>query len=85
MTLNQMKDKIADIYCNTPSLREKLDKMPPDQVAAIYKKLEKRGWQIKPQKKMEPGIRCAVQLSIFDFPEFGGKCSALVQPEYRRS
>lgn len=74
MTVQQMKDAIADVY-HTKSWRRKVENMYDDQVIAIYHNFVERGilgkvmrrerpipttYDYAPQEKCE-------QLSMFDF------------------
>ena len=66
MTSDQMRCWLAEKYPG-PNWRLKCQTMPERQVVAIYKSLAQRQ---KRKLKKEPGIKYAVQLTIFDLPEF---------------
>ena len=66
MTTDEMRGALADLYPG-PNWRLKCQTMPERQVVAIYQNLEKKGkLNKKKEKKMEPGIFDAIQLSIYD-------------------
>lgn len=74
MTIQQMKDAIADVY-RTKSWRRKVEYMYDDQVIAIYRNFENRGILGKVMKRERPVTTTydcgpkeeCEQLSMFDF------------------
>lgn len=69
MTTDQMRCWLAEKYVG-PKWRLKCQMMPERQVIALYKSMSKRP---NKKKKPEPGVKYAIQLSIFDLPEFRGQ------------
>ena len=67
MTTDQMRCWLAERYPG-PNWRLKCQTMSERRVVAIYKSVVNR--PKKKAKKKEPGIKKAVQLTIFDLPEF---------------
>lgn len=80
MTTERMRTILAERYPG-PAWRQKCLLMPERRVIAIYKSLERRGNLKKKPKKKEPGVKKAVQLSIFDLPEMKGELYANLQKE----
>lgn len=69
MTIEKMRSKVAEVY-RTDNWKRKVYLMPDDQVTAIYYTMKRRGFKkVAPRKPKEPGIRKAVQISMFD-PNF---------------
>ena len=71
MTIERMREHVSKVY-PSPRWEEKVRNMPDIQVIAVYKDMQHYD-RLKPKKsikKKEPGIKKAVQLSIFDLPEF---------------
>ena len=71
MTTEQMRARLAEVYPG-PKWHLRLAKMDDRQVVAIYKCMQRTGQlkRKKHQKKNEPGVRAAIQITIFDLPEF---------------
>lgn len=71
MTTEQMREKLAEAYSG-PKWQLRLAQMEDRQIVAIYKCMKQTGQleRKKLRKKMEPGIRKAIQITIFDLPEF---------------
>ena len=55
-------------YAESPNWKDKVYRMPPDQVLAIYHTMLNRG-EFDPNKrpKEEPGTKSYVQPTLFDF------------------
>jgi hypothetical protein len=71
MTTDQMRCRLAEAYPG-PKWRLKCMQMPDRQVIAIFKSVNNRPRSKLNSKKpkKEPGIKKAIQLTIFDLPEF---------------
>ena len=71
MTVKQMREALTYVY-GGPLWQIRIKEMDDRQVIAIYSDMERSGrLEGKNQKKkMEPGIRKARQITIFDLPEF---------------
>lgn len=71
MTVQKMRELLLDVY-GGPLWRMRLNEMSGKQIVAIYSEMERKGklHGKNLSKKMEPGIKKATQLSIFDMPEF---------------
>ena len=70
MTVERMRTNLCKVY-PSPKWRLRVMAMDDDRVIAIYKSMLEGG-RLEPKKSRkpkEPGVRRAVQLSIFD-PEF---------------
>ena len=70
MTTDQMRCALAQVY-HGPRWVIRVQNMKDSQVIAMYKSMKQEGRLYKHPtiKKKEPGIRKAVQLTIFDLPE----------------
>lgn len=71
MTVERMRENLSKVY-PSPNWRLRVNAMDDRRVIAIYRSMLERGG-LKPKKshkKKEPGIRKAIQLSIFDLPEY---------------
>lgn len=72
MTVEGMREALLVAYSGD-KWKRKVWSMPDNQVIAVYKSIKGRYGKVRGapgRKKMEPGIRKARQLSIFD-PESG--------------
>lgn len=68
MTVERMREALLVAYSGD-KWKRKVWSMPDNQVIAVYKSMKSRDGRIKPtpgRKKLEPGIKRAVQISIFD-------------------
>ena len=66
MTVDQMREGLIAAYSGD-RWKRKVWSMRDEQVIAVYKSVRSRGVKRKDgRKKMEPGIKRAVQISIFD-------------------
>lgn len=73
MTIDRMRCTIAEAYPG-PKWKLKVAMMPDNQVLAVYKSMRSNGYLYKHHgiKKKEPGVKKAVQTSIFDLLEKEG-------------
>lgn len=70
MTVDKMRDRLTYVY-GGPVWQMKVREMSNRQVIAVYSEMERSG-RLKAKnvkKHMEPGIKKARQLTIFDMPE----------------
>ena len=70
MTVEKMREKLTYVY-GGPLWQIRVREMSNRQVIAVYSEMEKSG-RLKAKnmnKKLEPGIKRARQLTIFDLPE----------------
>ena len=70
MTVNQMRNKIADVY-KGPRWRAEVLQMPDRQVIAIYKDMAKRG-AFEPKKPFPAAMKLyeepdCIQMTIWDY------------------
>lgn len=81
MTTDQMRCRLATLYPG-PKWKLKCQTMPDRQVVAIFRSVNERNYfKVKKRKKKnEPGVKEAVQLTIFDLP---GMEDYRLEPIYR--
>lgn len=67
MTVDQMREGLIAAYSGD-RWKRKVWSMRDEQVIAVYKSVRSRGVKRKDsRKKMEPGVKRAVQLTVWDF------------------